>query len=255
MEGCVYYRVPDGGSYNSSHMISTDDPHFMIKKNTLRLININVIHEGKYYCVFNGGEIPPLNSSPCITVKGTCIVTSGHSKSNFTSIWCYLIDCLYSAGRPTFSCGTEHSANSDSVESCTSESIQIFNNNQLFLNTTLSFVGGGECESESVHQIQLYYHEDVIWGYNFETLEIFERNVSMIQSDNIETEHHSFNFNIGHVNVNNSGLYELRVQLNDSENELIKTFNVTGKSNDVLISDCFCESKCSILEEKKWPEL
>ena len=139
------------------------------------------------------------------------------------------MDCLYSAGRPTFSCGTEDSANSDSVESCTSESIQIFNNNQLFLNTTLSFVGGGECESESVHQIQLYYHEDVIWGYNFETLEIFERNVSMIQSDNIETDHHSFNFNIGHVNVNSSGLYELRVQLNDSENELIKTFNVTGK--------------------------
>ena len=71
MDGCVYYRVPNGGSYDSSHIISPDDPHFILEADTLHLININVRHEGKYYCVFNGVEQSLLNASPCITVKGT----------------------------------------------------------------------------------------------------------------------------------------------------------------------------------------
>ena len=155
------------------------------------------------------------------------------------------MDYLYSsAGRPTFSCGTKDSANNDdvgSVSSCTSESLNIINNNELFLNTTLSFVGGGGCHSETVHYIKLLY-QGYVWFYNFETSSSYQGiNVSMIHSDHNETGHHSFNLNIGHVNVNSSGLYELRVRLNNAENDLIKTFNVTGKPIMRLsykISDC-----------------
>ena len=63
-----FYRVPDGGHYNSSHMITADN-HFIIRDNDLKLVNISAIHEGRYYCVYNG---TPLNSftRDCITVQG-----------------------------------------------------------------------------------------------------------------------------------------------------------------------------------------
>lgn len=68
----VFYRVPDGGSYDSSHMISSNDPGYDIGPSSLTLLNVGPSHEGKYYCVFGGQEVEPVMSSPCIIVKGTC---------------------------------------------------------------------------------------------------------------------------------------------------------------------------------------
>ena len=63
-----FYRVPNGGLYSSSHMITADD-HFRIRNNDLILVNVSAIHEGQYYCIYNENK---LNSTTpdCIAVQG-----------------------------------------------------------------------------------------------------------------------------------------------------------------------------------------
>lgn len=123
-----------------------------------------------------------------------------------------------SVGNATLSCG--------SGKVCT-ETVHAPNNEEIILNTSVSFADGGECDA--VRYLQLIYNSQVMWAINLTDLQTFgDSRIKLRQSFDSETNSYSFMLNTGNITVNNSGLYTVRVILRNSFNDLEKNFQING---------------------------
>ncbi len=120
-------------------------------------------------------------------------------------------------GNPVLSCG----------DTC-AETVSVLNDEEVVLNTSLSFADGGICNV--VQFLHLSYNSDLLWYFNFknqesDTIQSTSLNIELTTL-NSGTAEYSFVLNVTNITVNNSGLYT--VSLVSHNLRLDKNFTVKG---------------------------
>ena len=144
------------------------------------------------------------------------------TQCTFTFIALYYV--WYYSGKAQLSCQDHSNMDCDST-TCT-ESLET-NSDNLVLNTTIQFVGGGKCQHEQiVTEMVLSRGFEMQWDCTNRTQCGPQRYIEPVYiSDN------NFNLALSNLSEENSGEYNLRVGLRHNgqyECNLYKSFNITG---------------------------